>query len=82
MGGNHRKKERKKERGPLLTLINVASFPFIFLPSVHQTQGSKIKVLLFYRRINPLHVLRDLYRRVDPLPVLWDLYDLTHFVNL
>jgi hypothetical protein len=60
IANNQKKRKKKKERGPLLTLVNVASFPIIFLPYVHQTQGSKIKVLLFCRRVDPLPILLDL----------------------
>jgi hypothetical protein len=49
-------KEEKKERG-WFTLVNVASFRVIFLPNVHQTKGSKIKVLLSWRRVDPLTIL-------------------------
>jgi hypothetical protein len=45
--------QKKKKRGPLLTLVNVASFSIIFLPYVHRTKSSKIKVLLFCQRVDP-----------------------------
>jgi hypothetical protein len=49
-----------------LTLVNVASFLIIFLPYVHQTQGSKIKVLLFWRRVDSLPILLDLHLYITP----------------